>query len=205
MSKENVIITFDLHEVIFTFNLKEVGHVLWNWHHKWAIFTTLFHIPFVFTLIKMLLNSPADEEFYDIFQKRRPILLPLIIEITNAQKVIPGMESLIQELHNQGYTLHILSNIGPRRFKELSADFPKIINYFSKYQIVNPETKPIIKKPNTEFFKKYLAENAKQNQKIIFIDDNKKNILAARSLGINAIRFKSTQQLQTQLNDLGIL
>jgi len=204
MTKKNVIITFDLHEVIFTFDLKKVARILWNFDHKWAIFTTLFRLPLVFTLLKMVWKDATDEEFYQVFEKRRPILLPLVIEMTNAQKVIPGMEQLIQELHAQGYQLHILSNIGPRRFKQLSLDFPQIINCFDEVKIVQAESNPL-KKPDTKFFKHYLSELVNDDQHVVFIDDNRKNIKAARSLGIHAIQFKSTQQLLKQLKSIGIL
>ncbi len=203
MKKNNIIITFDLHEVIFTFDFKKVVRILQNFNHKWAIFTTLFHVPFIFTSLKMVWHNATDEEFYQTFEKKRPILLPLIIEMTNAQKVIPGMEHLIQELHAQGYQLHILSNIGPRRFKQLSLEFPQIINCFDKVQIVQPESNPL-KKPDTEFFKHYLSELV-DDQHVIFIDDNRKNIEAAKSLGIHAIRFTSANKLRKQLDDLGVL
>jgi len=201
MTKNNIIITFDLHEVIFTFDYKKVATILWNTPHKWKLFTTLFHLPFIWNLVKMVWNDATDEAFYKLFEQRRPILLPLVIKMTNAQKIIPGMETIVKELADQGYTLHILSNIGPRRFKQLSQDFPQVIGNFKTAKIVQPHSNPT-KKPAVEFFQDYLKNYIKPGQHVIFIDDNKKNIQSARSLGITAIPFKSAAQLRNELEFL---
>ncbi len=202
---KNTVIAFDLHEVIFTFDYKKIAKILWHSHQKFTIFTTLFHFSFIITLIKMIWHDPTDEEFYDLFERKRPALLNLIVDLTNAQKLVPGMAEIVHKLHSRGYTLHILSNIGPRRFKQLSLDFPSIINYFDSAQIIQPKAKPILKKPATQFFKKYLRNYVEANQTVIFIDDNKQNIEAARKLGITAIHFKTAKKLQMQLQKMGIL
>lgn len=41
-------------------------------------------------------------------------------------------------------------------------------------------------------------------QTSVFIDDNLKNVEAARTLGINAVQFKNSQQLINELNHLGV-
>ena len=203
ISKQNTIITFDLHEVIFTFDLKKVFSILWHSNQKWSIFATIFHLPLNWQLIKYLWRDATDEEFYDLFAKRRAILLPLIIEMTNAQKIVPGMKQLIKDLAQAGYRLDILSNIGPRRFNQLKKDFPEMLSYFKEAKIVDPNT-PLIKKPEKQFFLEYLQEYVKPNQQVVLVDDNKKNLKVARSLGMKAIRFRSANQLSTQLKEMGI-
>lgn len=205
MTKNNTVITFDLHEVIFTFDYKKIAKILWNAKHKWTIFATIFRLPLVWKLMKMVWQDATDEEFYELFEQQRPILLPLIIEMTNSQKVIPGMDTVIEELAERGHTLHIFSNIGPRRFKQLSIDFPQIMRHFKKAKIVQPGQKPSIKKPDIQFFREYLTDYIKPDQKVIFIDDNKKNIEVARSLGMTAIPFTSAKKLYTQLKKHGVL
>jgi len=204
-TKDNTILLFDLHDVIFTFDGKKVAHILWNTKQKWNIFTTIFHPVFLWQLIKMLWRDATDEQFYTIFEKRRPQLLPLIIEITNAQKIIPGMDKLIENLSQRGYELHVGSNIGPSRFKQLSEDFPQVIRHFKKVKFVNPDTVPLIRKPKKQYFTDYLQEHNGQNKQVVFIDDQKRNVDAANALGITAILCKSPAQLQKQLKELGIL
>jgi len=178
---------------------------LWNTKQKWTLFTTIFHFGLVWQLLKMIWHDATDEEFYELFEQQRPILLPLIMEMTNTQKIIPGMDQIIKELADRGYNLHILSNIGPRRFKQLKEDFPPIISQFSQAKIVQPDgPQKKKKKPDPQFFHDYLHEYKQENQNIIFIDDNKKNIAIARSLDITAIQFKSAKQLRKQLAQLGI-
>jgi len=125
--------------------------------------------------------------------------------MTNAQKIIPGTDTIVKDLVQQDYTLHILSNIGPRRFKQLSDDFPQLIGYFKRVKIVDPNNAPRIKKPDTQFFVDYLKEYTQPKQQVILIDDNKKNIKIARSLGMIAIPFRSAKQLRKQLQQLDIL
>jgi HAD superfamily hydrolase (TIGR01509 family) len=125
--------------------------------------------------------------------------------MTNAQKIIPETDTIVKDLIQQGYTLHILSNIGPRRFKQLSNDFPQLIGYFKTIKIVDPNDIPRIKKPDTQFFIDYLKEYTQPDQQIILIDDNKKNIKIARSLGVTAIPFRSAKQLRKRLHQRGIL
>jgi len=48
----------------------------------------------------------------------------------------------------------------------------------------------------------YPAENEINN--LIFVDDNKKNVDIAGSLGMTGIHFKSANQLRTQLKEIGI-
>ena len=204
-NNDNTIILFDLHDVIFTFDVKKVVKILWNTKQKWNIFTTIFHLEFLWQLLKMLWHDATDEEFYTIFEKRRPQLLPLIIEITNAQKIIPGMDKLIENLSQRGYELHVGSNIGPSRFKQLSVDFPQIMHHFKKAKIVQPQTNPLIRKPSEQYFIEYLKEHNGQNKQVVFIDDQKRNVDAANALGITAIVCKSPAQLQKQLKELGII
>jgi len=204
-SPENTIITFDLHEVIFTFDYKKVANILWKWNHKWAIIGTLFHPGLVWQLLKMLWQDATDEEFLELLEQRRPILTPLIFEITNAQKVIPGMDILLKKLAYKEYELHILSNIGPHRFEQLSKDFPEIISLFKKVKIVQPHGKHSLRKPDKQFFTDYLKEYKQDNQHVIFVDDKNENIKAAQALGIDGILFKSTKQLREQLDQRDIL
>jgi HAD superfamily hydrolase (TIGR01509 family) len=203
--KNNTILVFDLHEVLFTFDYKKIVKLIWQFNHKWTIIATLFHFGLIWQLLKLLLNDATDEEFYDLFEQKHPILFPLILEMTNAQKIIPGTDHIIKDLVQQNYTLHILSNIGPRRFTQLSNDFPQFIDYFKRTKIVDPNDTPCFKKPDTQFFIDYLKEYTQPEQQVILIDDNKKNITIARSLGMTAIHFRSAKQLRKQLQHLGIL
>lgn len=205
ISKDNIVIAFDLHGVLFTFDYKKIVKLIWQFNHKLAIIATFFHFGLIWQLLKLLWNEATDEEFYDLFEQKHPILFPLILEMTNAQKIIPGTDHIVKDLAQHGYTLHILSNIGPQRFKQLSNDFPQLIGYFKRVKIVDPNDTPRIKKPDTQFFVDYLKEYTQPEQQVILIDDNKKNIKIAHSLGMIAIPFRSAKQLKKQLQQLGIL
>ena len=60
------------------------------------------------------------------------------------------------------------------------------------------------RKPYPEIYQILLKRYDITPQHAVFIDDNWDNIVAAEALGINAIHFKTTQQVIEDLNELGI-
>lgn len=205
MNSSNTIITFDLHSVVFTPDFKQALKVLWRWPHKLRIIACAFKLGFVWQAFKLLFHDPTDEEFFALFQERCPILLPLIINLFNSFKPIDGTVEILKELKNKNYTLHIASNIGPRRFKTLKEKFPDILDLFDAAKINNGDVKNLIKKPSTQFFMQYLRDCNPDGKKVIFIDDKKQNIQEAEKFGIVGIQFKSPNQLRNSLESLHIL
>ena len=59
-------------------------------------------------------------------------------------------------------------------------------------------------KPDPEFFRRGLAKLGVAAEECIFIDDLEDNVSAARSLGITGIRFEAAEQLERELEALGI-
>lgn len=62
-----------------------------------------------------------------------------------------------------------------------------------------------IKKPNPDFYELILSRYGLVASESLFIDDNHRNVLAARKLGIKSIHFTSPDQLKTELIQSGIL
>lgn len=204
MNSSNTIIAFDLHSVVFTFNYKKALSILWLWPHKLSLLLCMFRIRLVWKCFTLLFHSPTDEEYFSLFGQYCPKLLPLIIDLFNAFKPINSTVTLLKELKAKGYELHIMSNIGPRRFEYLKTHYPDIIALFDKAKINNGNMLHLIKKPNLEYFSDYVKNYNTHNKSILFIDDKEKNIESASALGIIGIRFTSTDKLQTALQNLGI-
>lgn len=205
MNKSDTIVAFDLHSVVFTPNWKEVVRILWHWPHKWYIIGCAFKLRFVWQAFKLLFHEPTDEEFFSLFQEQCPKLLPLAIELFNSFKPFEGTVDILKELHTRGYILHIVSNVGPRRFKTLKERFPQIIDLFDAAKINNGKAHNIIKKPNPQFFMEYLRDFNPAGKRVIFIDNNKHNIEAAERFGMIGIVFKSPEQLRNALIQFNIL
>jgi 2-haloacid dehalogenase len=62
-----------------------------------------------------------------------------------------------------------------------------------------------MRKPNLDFYRVLLNRYNLAADEVLFIDDNLRNIEAARSIGIESIRFHSPQQLKEALQETGIL
>lgn len=204
MKKNNIVLAFDLHGVVFTLDLREAVSIVWHWPHKISMILCACNPLLIWYCFALLWQDPTDEEYFYLFQQKCPRLLPLIIKLFNAFKPIPGMPELLEELNNRGYALHIASNIGPRRFKSLQERYPDILRLFESATISNGGIKHLIKKPCLEFFQ--LCQSAcEKNTHIIFIDNNKQNIKAAREFGMTSILFKSPDQLKKNLLNMKIL
>ena len=61
------------------------------------------------------------------------------------------------------------------------------------------------RKPFPKIYEILLERYQVNPSEAVFIDDNFKNILAARELGIHAIHFKSPEQLVIELEELGVV
>lgn len=205
MDTKDSLLAFDLHSVLFEPNWKEVAQVLWNYNHKLSIVALAFKPYLIYKSLRLLFNDATDEEFFALCEQHCPKLMPLVIDLMNAHRPIKQMVSILKELKAKGYTLHIISNIGPRRYPMLCSRFPELMSQFEQAKIIKGYTKELIKKPNPQFFKDYLHDFNPKNKTVIFIDDNKRNIKAAQSLGFIGICFENPQQLRTQLASMQIL
>ena len=128
------------------------------------------------------------------------------IEDIEAEFVInPGMEALVVELNHLGYTQRIASNIGAGAYQRLSKKYNFFDNNLCEGQCVDFRGPDAPRKPSPEFFKRYLAAyNPRGDKTIIFIDDNLKNVEAARKAGMVGIVFNNLDQLRADLQELGI-
>jgi FMN phosphatase YigB (HAD superfamily) len=205
MNSQNVIIAFDLHSVLFKPNWKEIAHILWQYNNKLSIIACAFNPKLVYKGLQLLAHNPTDEEVFAFFETFCPKLMPLAVDLMNAQRIVPAMAELVKELKNKGYALHIMSNIGPRRYPVICSRFADIMSLFEQAKIINYDHHTVIKKPNPQYFKDYLQSCNPEHKPVIFIDDNKKNIKAAQEFGFVGIRFKQPEQLRAQLKNMNIL
>jgi FMN phosphatase YigB (HAD superfamily) len=169
------------------------------------MFLCALRINLVWKCFILLFHDPTDEEYFALFQQYCPKQLPLIIDLFNAFKPLDHMVNLLKRLKAKGYELHIVSNIGPRRFHSLQKRYPDIIAIFDKANINNGDVQHLIKKPSVEYFKRYLENCNLENKHIIFIDDKKQNVEAAARFGMQAIHFTSPEKLLCVLTQLNIL
>ncbi len=209
------IIFWDLHGVLLEqenpiksiIDYPKLGNVIS--HLSWPLIKD-----FIRTGWRYIFQDISSEEYLAIAPSHNnPYLFELILRIANAQHPLPTMDSLVHELASHNYEQYIASNIGPTAFIQLidPKRYPALVPLFTHLnvpaaQITQIEDGSYLKKPNPRYFTDLLQRHTLDPsiQHIIFIDDNKKNVSVARSLGFDAIHFKHPHQLRTQLRLRGV-
>lgn len=128
-----------------------------------------------------------EREIANLFAHIREALVP--IEATVA---------LLHELRERGFNLYGLSNMSEPIFAHLSSRH----GFFGLFHgiVVSGAVKLIKPEPGIygELSKRYAVNFAES----VFIDDLERNVEAARSLGLPAIQFATTEQVRRELEPL---
>lgn len=128
-----------------------------------------------------------------------------IRSLSQQKEIIPETLELYQKLHDHGFQFYTATNIGSIFFGDIQKKFPNVFNdTFIKYGItVDYSVKDPIEKPDPRYFEMLKEKiNPAGDKYILFIDDKKENVEAARKAGLLAIQFKNAKQLEEDLKNL---
>lgn len=155
--------------------------------------------------LHQLFHGDISEELYwqAVIQKRewRATVEDLKTAVRSNFKEIKGTRKIIEQLKTKGYTLGLLSIHAKEwvEYCEVQFDYHRLFNsilYSFDIKLCKPE------KGAYESILKKLGVKATDS---LFIDDNIKNIIAAKDLGMHAIQFKSARQLEEELKKLRLI
>lgn len=205
MDISNIIVAFDLHGVVLTPEWSSVLRAIWEFKHKLHIFGVIFKPRMLWLSFKLLFNHPTDEEFFTIINHYSPKLMPLALSIMNSHKPIDGTVDIMHRLKRLGYELHVLSNIGPCRYHNLTQKFPELMRLFNAAKINNGNGLAIQKKPQPAFYRDYLSNYNPHDKTVVFIDNEKANLTTIDHNKMIGIHFKCPADLECQLRKLNIL
>lgn len=107
---------------------------------------------------------------------------------------IPETVSLLYQLKAK-YKIYGLTNWSAETIPVAFARFP----FFSEFDGIVVSGKEKLIKPDKQIFKVLVDRYNLLAENTVFIDDNEKNVNAAREIGMNAIRFESPDQLEKEL------
>lgn len=107
---------------------------------------------------------------------------------------IPGMWEWVQKLKEEGYQVALLSNVGP-----FQAAFLRATGYYAPFDPCILSCEIGVKKPQEEAYRILLEKLCLLPSECLFIDDQLKNVEAARAVGIPAIHFQSFEQFEKEL------
>lgn len=112
----------------------------------------------------------------------------------------PYAVSWVRKFREKGYKTYILSNYGKRAFEMTKQELPFVADMdgvLFSYQVQQI-------KPEPEIFHTLFDTYHLKPEECVFLDDNEKNIIAARENGMHAIWFKGKEQAEKELEKLGV-
>jgi FMN phosphatase YigB (HAD superfamily) len=196
------VILFDLGNVILPFSHYQIAEKLSRFSQKKEFQDPQRIFSYLFDFKKGVINhfdvgkvSPSEffrsvKEHLDLslsFEEFLPIWNDIFVEDQEVSKIILSLKG--------GWKLGLLSNTDPLHFNYILAKFP-VLQIFEKW-ILSYEVG--YKKPAVEIFQKAIEWASVEPAKILLIDDMKKHIEVAISLGMQGIHFTSAQQLKEEL------
>jgi putative hydrolase of the HAD superfamily len=111
----------------------------------------------------------------------------------------PGIDNILKELKPR-YRLGLLSNTNKLHFEYAKRTFGMLEMFDDLY--LSYEMGMI--KPDLEIFRMVIKKSGRKGDEILFIDDIETNVVAAGKAGINALQFKGTGNLKTELVKCGV-
>ena len=113
---------------------------------------------------------------------------------------IHGTVEILQTVRNTDHKLYALTNWSSESFPIALKKF-NFLEWFDGIVVSGVEK---MRKPDHRYFRVLFDRYSIEPGRSVFIDDNDKNILAGRELGLNVIRFVSPEQLWADLTKLGV-
>lgn len=145
----------------------------------------------------------SEDEYLDGIVERQawPISLDELKRIVraNLEKRIPGMEPILDTLQGH-YQLALHSDHAREWVSYVRAVHPFLERFdraFFSFDLGHTKDEP-------EAFRKVLAALGRQAQECLFIDDQERNVRAAKSVGLATIRFVDPAQLVCALEKRNI-
>jgi HAD superfamily hydrolase (TIGR01509 family) len=196
------VILYDLGNVILPFNHYQIAEKLSRFCPKKELGDPQRIFSYLFDLQKGIINDfdvgkVSPQEFFQTIKEHLDLsisfdeFIPLWNDIFVKDREV---SRIILSQKGRG-RLGLLSNTDPLHFHYILSKF-SILGAFDKW-ILSYEVG--FKKPAVEIFQIAIAWASVEPQKILFIDDTKKHVEVAISLGMQGIHFVSAQQLKKEI------
>ncbi|MBI1224418.1 MAG: HAD-IA family hydrolase [Bacteroidetes bacterium] len=115
---------------------------------------------------------------------------------------IQGTVDIFKELKDSGkYKIYALTNWSAETFPIALEKFD-FLHWFDGIVVSGTE---MTRKPFPEFYQILLDRYEVAPSEAIFIDDNLRNVLAGKEMGIESIQFHSPEKLREELTALGVI
>jgi putative hydrolase of the HAD superfamily len=197
------VILFDLGNVILPFNHYQIAERLSLYAQEREFRDPQRIFSYLFDLKEGKINDfdigrVSPPEFFQSLKRHLDLSISLeqFIPIWNDIFVEDQEVSRIIRSLKERWRLGLLSNTDPLHFEYILTKFP-IVTAFDKW-ILSFEVG--FQKPAIEIFHKAIEWASVEPQRILFIDDVRKHVEVANSLGMQCIHFLSAQQFMEELD-----
>jgi putative hydrolase of the HAD superfamily len=197
------VIFFDLGNVILPFNNYPIAEKLCRFSQKREFQDPKKIFSYLFDLEKGVINDfdlgrISPSQFFQSVKKTLGLSIAFEIFVpiwTNIFVENQEVSEIIFSLKGK-FRLGLLSNTDPLHFQYIVSAFP-IVSTLEKW-ILSYEVG--FKKPDERIFQRAMEWASVEPEKILFIDDTQGHVEAAISLGLQAIHFRSGEQLREELS-----
>ncbi len=114
---------------------------------------------------------------------------------------VPGTVQLLRDLHTAGVRLLALTNWSAETFPHARAMFA----FLSLFEDVVVSGEERLAKPDLAVFRLVLDRYRLDPTRTVFVDDSPRNVAAAATAGLVAVRFHDASRLRDDLQRLGLL
>lgn len=115
-------------------------------------------------------------------------------------RLLPGVEPLLQDLHERGVPMHALSNY-PRWYTLIEDELR--LSTWVQWSFVSCHTR--LRKPDPAAYQHACHALGVEPSACLFVDDRESNCAAAREQGMDAVRFTDAASLRVALAQRGVL
>lgn len=116
-------------------------------------------------------------------------------------RLIPGMQELLEQLHDAGLGIWGLTNWSHETFHTAFERFPQLQSLLGGTVVSGIEKK---RKPHADIYELALKRFALKPEQCVFFDDTVRNVEGANAVGIHGLRFTDAIQARADLRGLGI-
>src|SRR6478735_3623101 len=110
--------------------------------------------------------------------------------------LVPGMDRILRALHDRGVRLVALTNWSAETIHHGPDVFPEVFGLFDDIVVSGAEG---VAKPDREIFQILDRRLAHPIDGVFYVDDNLRNVDAARAAGMDAVRFTDAASLLAEL------
>ena len=118
------------------------------------------------------------------------------------QGLVPGTAGILRALHDRGVRLVALTNWSAETIHHGPEVFPEVFDLFDDIVVSGAEG---VAKPDREIFQILARRLTHPIDGVFYVDDNLRNVDAARAAGMDAVRFTDAPTLLGELQGRGLL